>query len=316
MKVLVTGATGFIGSYVVPELAVRGHRVSVLARESSDVSLLPPDIEIVRGGLQNAEEALDGMEGLVHLAGIGGKVHSLSDAGGGQLRSVNVEGTRSLFEAARRAGVSRAVLVTSMWTMVRPDLASKSTYLTSRIDSEEVVLRLSGGKLETVIACPTFVLGARDRGPNFPGALILSLLRGRLPVVPTGAMDWIAASDTAQMIASALERGEASRRYLLGAEHRTYEELLASVADRAGLRRPLMNVPKSLLRIGGMLGDLALATAWRKAPVPLRFGGNLLSLDGPLDCTPTWRALGEPTARVDDAAQAAIAWFRANGYSG
>lgn len=314
MRVLVTGATGFIGSHVVPELLARGHDVRVLARASADVSLLPAAIQTIRGELDDAAHAVAGVEALVHLAGTGGGLLRLGDRIGHELRAVNVEGTRRVFQAAHRAGVRRAVLVTSMWTVLRPDLASKSAYLASRLDSERAALAESDKRLETVVLCPTFVVGARDRGPNLPGALIVAFLRGLMPLVPAAGMTWIAARDTARMIAAALEHGDPGRRYLVGAEHRSHREFFTRVARKAGLRPPMAAIPKPLLRLAGTGGDLLLAAVGRRAPIPLHVGVDLLCADAPFDCTPAWYCFGEPTVRVDDALDEAIAWFREHGY--
>ena len=309
MRVLVTGATGFIGSHVVELLLSQGHEVRILARASSDVSVLPPGIETVRGDLGQARPALEGVDAVVHLAGTGGGVHARSDPDAGGLRSVNVEGTRQVFQAARDAGVRRGVLVTSMWTMLRPDLAATSPYVASRMDSEAAALEVSGGKLETVILCPAFVAGARDRGPNLPGALILAAMRGRMPIVPAGGMNWIAATDVALAITAALEQGVPGQRYLVGAEHREHAEFFARIVRRTQRRRPVWTVPRSLLKAIAAAADVTLAVAAKRAPIALRHAVDLLSIDAPLDCTPTWRALGEPGGSVDEAVDEAMAWF-------
>lgn len=315
MKVLVTGATGFIGSHVVPELLAHRCQVRVLARGSSDVSSLPGGIEAVRGGLEEARAAMDGMDGLVHLAGVGGGLLHRSDPHGREIRRVNVEGTRKVFEAAHDAGVKRAVLVTSMWTVLRPDLGKTSPYVASRIDSEAAALDAARGRPETVILCPTFVVGKGDRGPNFPGSLVLAALRGRMRLAPPGGMTWIAVQDTAHAIGAALSRGVPGMRYVIGAEFFPHLELFSRVADRGGVGRPLLALPRGLLLAGAEAGDLALRLIRRHAAVPPRAGVELLCLDSPIDCSRSWKDLAEPAVPVDEAIGDAIAWFRENGYA-
>ena len=310
MKVLVTGATGFMGSYVVAELLERGHHVRVFARRSSDVSALPANVEVTRGELKEGRGALEGMNGIVHLAGVSGRLMRRSRDDEDELWTVNVEGTEAVFEAARAASVSRGVLVTTMWTVLRPDLATRSRYIASRLASEAAAIRASRDGLAATIVCPTFVVGAGDRGPNFPGALILRLAEGRLPVVPQGGMTWIAVRDAARAISNALERGRPHERYLIGAEHVSYRDLAARVTRAAGQSASSLTVPRALMRCGAAVADLGIWLSRRVLPIPLRVGVDLLSLDGPIDCSRAVHDLGAPVECLDDAILEAITWFR------
>ncbi len=307
MRVLVTGATGFIGSYVVPALFERGHAVRVLARPSSHLGRLPAATECVRGRFADADDALKGVEGVVHLAGVAGRMFRRGHDPG-DLRTVNIDGTRHVFEAARRMGVRRAVLVTSMWTVLRPELATRSAYLASRLESERVAAAACADGMEIVIVCPTFVVGAGDRGPNFPGALVFAAMRGHIPLIPPGGMTWIAVTDAAHAIVAALERGRSGARYVIGAEHLEYRDLFARVARAVGRPAPRINAPP-LLRALAAVGDASLWVAGRALPVPLRVGVDLLSLDELVDCTVSWEELGRPIVAVDDALRDAVAWF-------
>jgi dihydroflavonol-4-reductase len=314
VNVLVTGATGFIGAHVVARLLADGHHVRALLRPSSDPSRLPVEVEISRGELDAAAAACAGMDGVIHLAGIAGTLLRRGDPGT-ELRRVNVDGTIALFRAARAAGVRRGVLVTSMWTALRPDLATHSVYVRARLDSEAGAIAAGASTLTTAILCPSFVVGAGDRGPNMPGGVVRALLRGRMPVLPAAGATWIAATDAAAAMVAALDRGAPGTRYILGAEYLTYRELARIVAGVAGRRAPAVAIPAGALRAGGAIADLALAAAGRRAPIPMRAGIDLLCQPGPIDCRDSWAALGRPTVPVRDAIAEAVTWFRSNGYA-
>lgn len=311
MRVLVTGATGFVGAYVARSLLANRHSVRAFARPSSDVSALPAEAEVVRGELDDIDVALDGIEGLIHLAGVSGRLMRRGEERRGELWRVNVHGTRRVFAAAQARGLRRAVHVTSLWTVERPDLAQRSPYVASRLESERAAFDLATGGLEVTCVCPTFVVGAGDRGPNFPGALVREVVRGRMLLAPRGGMTWIAVEDAASAIVGALERGRSRERYLLGAEHVEHRALFARVARIAGRRPPLASIPRWLSTGAGGVVDTLLGVAGRRFPIPLRAGMELMSLESPIDCSPSWRALGEPRVPLDHALGAAVAWFRA-----
>ncbi len=311
MRVLVTGATGFIGSQVVRRLLLAGHRVRALARGSSDVSSLPPEIELARGELDDAGDACSGMDGLVHLAGISGTMLRRGDPGR-ELRRVNVEGTARLFAAASKAGVRRGVLITSMWSVLRPELAEVSPYVKSRMDSEQAALDAGGERMKSVILCPAFVVGAGDRGPNFPGAVIRAFLRGRLLVAPPGGSTWISVADAADTVVAALDRGEPGARYTVGAEYVTYLEIGRAVSRMMGVRAPFATAPFGMLEAAGLAADRVLRLFGRHAPIPMRIGVDLLCQREQVDCAETWRVFGRPRVPVIDAVKEAADWFVAS----
>ena len=254
------------------------------------------------------------MDGVVHLAGVSGALMPKRDGHDSELWRVNVDGTRRLFTAARDARLQRGVHVTSAWTVLRPELAARSLYIESRLESELQAFAASTAGFEVTCICPTFVVGAGDRGPNLPGGLVLAFMRGRLPVVPGGGMTWIAAADAAAAIVAALERGTPQTRYVIGAEFVEHRALLARVATITGRRAPSLVAPRSVLAAAGRAADAVVSVAGRRFPLPLGIGVELLSIDGPIDCSESHRALGEPATPLDQALGEAVTWFRTNGY--
>jgi len=173
MRVLVTGASGFLGSHVVEQLAIAGHAVRALVRKSSNVSFLKTlrnaDVELAYGAVEDATkvgDAVEGVDAIVHCAGI---VKARSAA---EFRAINTQGTVNLLEAAktRAPALKRFVHVSSL-EACGPSIDGKpvpveqaspvTTYGRSKLEAEQAVLAAKG-ELPVVILRPTAIYGPRD----------------------------------------------------------------------------------------------------------------------------------------------------------
>ena len=285
MQVLLTGATGFVGSHVGRALVAGGHTVRALARPSSSRAVLGdvPEIAWVEGDVGDVPSlraAVRGCEAVVHAAA----VVAFAPREAGRQREVNVEGTRHLVEAARAAGVRRFVHTSSIAAVGRVRegaVADEETrydwppglgYNESKRDSERLVRRAEG--IETVCLSPSLVFG--------PGEIYrrtLPLFRlvkwGLLPIVPPGGTTLCDVRDVAEAHVSALTRGESGARYILGGPHLTFRALATTIAEVTGGARPLAELPLPLLRVAA-LPVAALA----RSGLPLPFSAGNLSYLG------------------------------------
>lgn len=267
MKVLVTGATGFVGRALCPLLRSRGFEVRAAVRDPASAG---PDVEVARidelGPATHWSAAVSGTDVVVHLAG---RAHVLGEAGSDEaakVRAVNVEGTVHLARAAARAGVRRLVFVSSVkvhgernagrpWTENdRP--APEDLYARSKWEAEQaldVLARTTG--LEVTVLRPPLVYGPGVKA-NFL-RLLRTVDRG-LPI-PLGAIrnrrSLVYVGNLADAIAACLAHPAAANRTFLVAdgEDVSTPELVRRVAD--ALERParLVNVPLRLLRLGATL---------------------------------------------------------------
>jgi len=173
MQTLVTGANGFVGAVLCRKLSKAGHRVRGMVRKTSDLSALEgASIEKVFGSLEDPEsleQAVKGCETVFHVAG------AVSDYGSeSYFRRVNVDGTRSILEAAVEAGVRRFVYISSAavhsFTGARnmneesPQLPTRFPYCQSKREAEKVVMQAHHqGRIEAVIIRPGDIYGPGDR---------------------------------------------------------------------------------------------------------------------------------------------------------
>lgn len=236
MRVLVTGASGFIGQSLVHRLLEDGHWVRALARRTPGAGSGHPRLEYLAADLTD-HAALDGatrgMDAIVHLAAATG----VSDPA--IVRAVNVDGTRALLDAAKRHGVRRFVFVSSVSaTRRRP-----GPYGRSKLEGERLVAE-SG--LEWVTLRPSLVYGTASTG--LFAALAAHLKK--LPVVPLiggGRVELhpIHVEDVNAVIAGCLGRFDVVHRSydLLGPDAVTFRDFLALVARTLGVRKPTVYVP-------------------------------------------------------------------------
>jgi dihydroflavonol-4-reductase len=248
VRVLVTGATGLVGSAVVRELVARGHAVRALARATSDLSNVEgTGAEVVRGDALDAASmrgAVAGCDAVVHTAGMPRLGASR------QAFEVNVRGVEVVLSAALDAGVARAVLTSSSSVLGgtrRPEVMDESTpsnaeslgiaYFDSKVGGERVARTLAARGLPVVFVRPSFVLGPGDIHRS-SASIVVGLARRRLRVYVEGGASFCDVRDVAAGHAAALERGRPGEAYVLGGHNLTISEMMARVCATAGVPRP------------------------------------------------------------------------------
>lgn len=249
MKVLVTGATGFVGPKVVRALGAAGHEVRALVRSLKRGARVAPGCELAKGDVTDAESlrsAVDGCDAVVHLVAI---------IRGSPADFVRVmeRGTADLLAAARAAGVQRFVLMSALGTNERNrDLVP---YFHAKWEMEQAV---ASSGLEHVVLRPSFVFGT-DGGvlPTFLRQVRLAPLT---PVVGSGDARFqpIWVDDVAAFFAQAVDRpAVAGRTFEVGGpEVVTWNEFYARVKNVLRLRRGTMHLPVGLVRAGARVAEL------------------------------------------------------------
>lgn len=267
MRVLVTGASGFLGRHVLAGLHAREDmEVSGLCRRPERLGAVP--VPVHRADLTDVDSLaaiLQGVEAVVHAAGA---VTHLQDGAEAMYR-VHVQGTERLLEAARAAGVGRFVHLSSSGTIAvseresthdesaeRPIAVIKGwPYYRAKLFAEDAVL---ASELETVVLNPSLLLGPVapapfDENGSAQARLLDPLLAGELPVTPSGGVSFVDVRDVADAVLSALLRGHPGRRYLLAGANWTFSDFYARAARIAGVKEPLARAPRLAGRLLGLL---------------------------------------------------------------
>lgn len=341
--VLVTGATGFIGSHVAGELVRCGYRVRALVREQTDPDpLLALGVEVVRGDLLNAEavgRAVTGCDAVLHLAAD----FRLAAPDEQVIYRTNVDGTRRLLEAALSAGVSRVVYTSTVAILTPPaikspavpsagepaeesgslgsgdlhlaDLADLSNpYERSKWQAEQEARRLAQNGLPLIIVYPAIPVGPGDRRPTPTGKLITDTVRGRLPFYVRLPLNVVAVEDVAVGHLLALEKGRLGEGYILGGRNMMLGELLAMVDRIAGRRRSRIRVPVELAMLAALFDEGILSQLTGRPPQVSLASVRMATRRLWFDSNKAIRELGLPQTPLEAALERAVAWFRREGY--
>lgn len=324
MPCLVTGATGLVGNNVVRMLVDRGHRVRVLVRGGiTNRSLADLPIEQIAGDVTDQDAVNRAM------AGAGMVVHSAAMVHIGwsrlaEMRMVNVEGTRLVASAARRAG-ARLVHVSSVNALglttdgspVTEDTPFGNTvecpYVVTKREAEQVVLEEVGRGLDAVIVNPVFMLGPWDWKAS-SGRMLLEIAQGRGLLAPPGSQHFGDVRDVAAAILAALTTGASGRRYILGGHHLRFVDAWTVFARVAGKKPPRGVAPPPVVRLAGRLGDLLSGWAGREGPLNSAAAKmSLLRQDFSSE-----RAMAELGFRIrplEESARDCWQWFVDHGYT-
>jgi nucleoside-diphosphate-sugar epimerase len=325
MRVLLTGGSGFLGSFVAEQLAADGHVVRALVRPRSDRRVLErlTGIEFAPGAIEDPASlgpAVDGADAVVHVAGIV-KARRPSD-----FFEVNTQGTKNLLDAAAGRGVGRFVYVSSLaavgpsrdGTPVPDDVEPRPVthYGRSKLEAERAVLAAKD-RIHVTVVRPPLIYGPRDRETL---AFFTSVRNGVLPMTGDGTntLSVVYVADCAAAIVRALTvQGASGRTYFVddGSVY-VWREALAQIESALGRR--------AFVRFGMPMGVVKVAAAATQLWGKVTNTAQMLTLDKVNELTqPHWvcsgagarRDLGwEPRVSWAQGVQEAVKWYRAEGW--
>ena len=274
-RVLVTGASGFIGKMLCRRLQMSGRTVRALVRSPRNGSWDEAvSCELGRESLPNG--VLDGIDTIFHLAGV---AHTWG-ASETVYRQVNVEGTRALLDASIKEGVKRFVFFSSVKAVADPPSEKcvdenwiappADAYGRSKREAEELVLAAAcEPEFHAVVLRPTLVYGPGVKG-NLARIIRLVASGRSLPLPDTGnRRSMVHVDDLVELALTAASSPSASGQCYIAADegHHSTRELYLGLCTALGQSVPEWEVPAGLLRFGGRLGDLVGGMLHHPLPV-------------------------------------------------
>jgi dihydroflavonol-4-reductase len=326
-KVLVTGASGFVGSAVARQLLDRGYSVRALVRPTSPrFHLEGLDLEFAEGDLRNAESVRTAMAGVRYLFHVAAD-YRLWAPDRTEIHTNNMTSTRIAMEEALRAGVERIVYTSSVATLaVRTDgtsvdetvpldeLKAIGVYKRSKVAAERLVERMIAEHgLPAVIVNPSTPIGPRDVKPTPTGRIIVEAALGRIPAFVDTGLNLVHVDDVAAGHLAALDRGKIGERYILGGQNVHLSEMLAVIAGLVGRRPPRIRILRGAIVPLAFTAE-TIARFTKREPFVTMDALRMSKYRMFFTTSKAERELGTTARPFTEALADAIGWFRSAGY--
>jgi dihydroflavonol-4-reductase len=279
MAVLVTGATGFVGAWLVRRLTEQGETVHVLHRKSSNLEDLDGLNFVSKIGdvtdADSVSKACLDVDTVFHLAGVVG----YSKTARPLMDQVNVGGTRNVVEAIKTGRKPKLIYMSSVVAVGASfdgkPLNEESPFNLSRLNlgyfetkkaAEDLVREASRkGQIEAVCLNPSTIYGAADAKKGSRKTQ-LKVAQGRFPFYTSGGVSIVSVHDVIQAVLAAREKGRNGERYILSGENLTIKDVFTRIALLAGAKPPGIYLPNLAVKAIGKIGDM-LENMGRKGPL-------------------------------------------------
>jgi dihydroflavonol-4-reductase len=324
ITIAITGSTGHLGTAVIPLLISKGYRLRALVykQEPTFDSL---SLQTVNGSLSDIislNELVKGCDVVIHCAA---KI-SLNSNRDTSLYETNLNGTRNIFDAARKAGVRRFIYISSIHVYNQltadgsldeesPFCPEKAPlYDQSKRDAQQFVLQQSSDQMEVVVLNPTAVIGPYDQKPSLLGKAIMEIYNREIPVLIRGGFDFVDVRDVATGIVNAIDNGRNGQSYLLSGKWHSLEDLQKIILGIKGDNRRIPVLPAWTGYLGLPFIRLIAALSGRE---PLYTRESIIALtmgNKKISSLKAAKELGYKCRPLRETIEDSISWFKQAGY--
>ncbi|MBE3089959.1 MAG: SDR family oxidoreductase [Actinobacteria bacterium] len=319
---VMTGATGCIGNVLVRELLRKDKEVRVLIRSTSDISSLEGlEIEKVLGNILDRDSLIKAFKGadiVYHLAAI----ISIMPGDRTLIRRINLEGTRNVIDACLKCGVKRLVYTSSIHALKEPPMGTiidesmpfdlnsrRGEYDRSKALASLEVIKADGNGLDSVVVCPTGVLGPYDLRGSLMTQTFIDFARSKMKITISGAYDFVDVRDVAEGLILAAEKGRTGQYYILSGERITMDEMMSMLSEISGVQLPKYKVPIWLAKTAGMVTPLYYKLA-NKTPRFTYYSINTLQSNSYISHEKASRELAYNPRQIKKSIEDTFKWFR------
>jgi len=327
MKVLVTGATGFIGFHVAKLLTEKGFYVKALVRDENDAQALKSlGVALVKGDIRDFDscrEALKGCQHVYHLAAD----YRLWVPDPAVMYAINVQGTKNIMRAALMHSIEKVVYTSTVGVLALRADGSPSNeessadirdmvghYKRSKFLAEGEVRRCIEQGLPVVIVNPSTPIGPFDRKPTPTGKIIVDFANGKIPAYLDTGLNFVDVEDVAVGHAFAAQQGRVGQRYILGNRNITLREFFGILARMTGKKAPVVRLPYLPVLMAAYVNEALSTWITGKQPAIPLTGVKMARKYMFFDCAKAVKELNLPQSPVEGAIEKALRWFEHNDY--
>ena len=259
MKIMIVGGTGFLGYHSLLEALKRGHEVNALAID--DVELgdwYPKEVNVEFGDVfelseEDLLERFSGYDWMIYAVGPDDRI--TPDAPAYEFFHTRlVDAVEKVTTAARKAGVKKIVILNSDRIWPEKGLSKHHPYIRCRVEQAEKVIAAGKNEMSVIILELPYIFGSMpNRIPLWKNVLLDRFARSKIILFPKGGTNMIAVEHVAEAIIGALEHGEHGKRYTVGDENHSFNEMLEMMMSAIGENKKIINIPRFLAVLAGMM---------------------------------------------------------------
>jgi dihydroflavonol-4-reductase len=322
-KILVTGATGFIGSNLIIELIKQGYHVRAFHRLTSNTAILTKtNIEHVIGDLcdkDSLRKAVEGCDIVFHTAAL----ISFFKQKQKKHFEINVEGTRNVVEACKKAGVEKLIHTSTIGALgytTDGTLTNENTVYnwgenipyryTKHLAELEVLNGVRSG-LNATIVNPSIIIGAGDLNIH-GGQFVRDIKLGKIPFYADGGVNVVGINDVVAGHIAAARIGKKGERYILGGENLTHKELFQKIAALTNGKAPKIKLPGWLIKSFAVVAQSLSRLPGVELPLTPTIAKNILAYNW---CSheKASNELGYKPQPIENSILEAYEWYKWNG---
>jgi len=325
-KVLVTGATGFIGRAVAEAISARGIDLRLMIRSDKYLDQVKHlDFERVSGDLTDPaslRKACDGVDAVFHVAAM----YSMWVRDTDLLYKTNVEGTTLLIQAALDAGVTKFIYTSSVAAIGHRDDGTpsdetvewnlewtKDPYVKSKHLAHMAVSEFIRDGAPIILTYPSAPIGWADVKPTPTGQMYVDLINGKVPMYYDGGFSLVDVDDVGEGHVLAYEKGKIGEGYILTNENFTLKQIFDMASEIAGVGKVWLKVPKGIAIMGGAFLEWWANTFTKSAPILTAGGARMTGLPPWFTGEKAVRELGLKLTPVREAMEKSIWYFYKRG---